>query len=396
MSTNKNLVFITEARFFCDSNGIVYYDRDFDIKLWDRYLQFFHELIVVARIQQVNDSEVKILVKNTNPNVKFVKLPYFVGLKALLVNFFALKNCLKDSLYSLRNNAFILRVPGIIGFNAAKILKKQKSPYGIEVVGDPSDVFAKGNFNHPLRPLLKFLAVSQLKFVVKGATSVLYVTQLTLQKKYPPKNNVLSIGVSDVRIDDNVIKSQSKLFTCKPVYQIISVGSLAQMYKSPDILLKSVKLINDQKNSFKVKLVWLGDGIYKSQMIKLSEDLNINNYVDFKGNVSHEEVMSQINTSDLFVLASKTEGLPRVIIEAMAMGLPIIATNVGGIPELLSQEVLVEPNNPDLLAKRIIDILENRIFYNDHSNKNLIKAQEFKNSVLDKKRRQFYNSIMNI
>jgi glycosyltransferase involved in cell wall biosynthesis len=76
------------------------------------------------------------------------------------------------------------------------------------------------------------------------------------------------------------------------------------------------------------------------------------------GFVSDEDLSSYYNVADLFVLPSKSgEGLPLVALEAMACGLPVIATNVGGIREVLSEDYgkLVPPNQPELFAKAALD-----------------------------------------
>ena len=76
------------------------------------------------------------------------------------------------------------------------------------------------------------------------------------------------------------------------------------------------------------------------------------------GFVSDEDLPSYYNAADLFVLPSKSgEGLPLVALEAMACGLPVVATDVGGIKEILLREYgkLVPPNDPQLLAEAVLD-----------------------------------------
>jgi glycosyltransferase involved in cell wall biosynthesis len=76
------------------------------------------------------------------------------------------------------------------------------------------------------------------------------------------------------------------------------------------------------------------------------------------GFVSDEDLPSYYNAADLFVLPSKSgEGLPLVALEAMACGVPVVATDVGGIKEILLQEYgkLVPPNEPQLLAEAVLD-----------------------------------------
>ena len=174
---------------------------------------------------------------------------------------------------------------------------------------------------------------------------------------------------------------------------MLSIGSLEQMYKSPDILIKSIKKLND--NNINCKLIWLGDGIFRAQMESLCKELNISHKVIFMGNVSAEEVRKQLNASDIFVLASRTEGLPRAIIEAMSLGLPCVGTNVGGIPELLNKEVLVPKNDEIALSDKIRKLINDPAFYNEQAKINLNNADLYKESVLIEKRNQFYSFLSN-
>lgn len=393
MTRSKKLIFVTEARFFRDKYNNFYCEKSFDINIWERYLTYFDEINVLARVQNISTSQTMQLVKISNVNINFLPLPYFIGLKQLLLQRKKLIEEIENNLKDAADYKVILRVPGSIGYYSAKYLKKKSLKYSVEIVGDPDEVFAKNNFRHPLRPLLRIIAVNQLKYVLEGCTAALFVTKTTLQDKYPLKHSQLSFGISDVNIPDDLIVTNPKEHTTKKIYKIISVGSLAQMYKSPDIVLKAVKSINDSQSDFKVELVWLGDGLYKNSMVNLAKELKIDSYVDFRGNVSRESVLDSMRGSDLFVLASRTEGLPRVVIEAMAMGLPIIATNVGGIPELINDKALVAKNNEEALAKKIIDILTNTDFYNEESKVNLENSKNYKMSHLNKLRNGYFNSL---
>jgi glycosyltransferase involved in cell wall biosynthesis len=92
----------------------------------------------------------------------------------------------------------------------------------------------------------------------------------------------------------------------------------------------------------------------KLQIAKLGIEANFR----LSGFVSDEDLQSYYNAADLFVLPSKSgEGLPLVALEAMACGLPVIATDVGGIREILMEDYgkLVAPNQPELLAKAVLD-----------------------------------------
>jgi glycosyltransferase involved in cell wall biosynthesis len=77
----------------------------------------------------------------------------------------------------------------------------------------------------------------------------------------------------------------------------------------------------------------------------------------------------------------------------MAEGLPCIASNVGGIPELLPEDVLVPVNNVDALAAMMEKFFNDADFYNSKANQNLEEAKKYKKSILDAKRLSFFNHL---
>jgi glycosyltransferase involved in cell wall biosynthesis len=106
--------------------------------------------------------------------------------------------------------------------------------------------------------------------------------------------------------------------------------------------------------------LWLvGDGPDRARLQSLAESPELDGRVRFLGFVSHgEELVRILDQSDVFVLASRSEGLPHSVVEAMARGLPVIATEIGGLPELLGDGtgVLLPPAQPDAVA-RVLDAL---------------------------------------
>ena len=108
----------------------------------------------------------------------------------------------------------------------------------------------------------------------------------------------------------------------------------------------------------KAKLVVVGDGYLMDTLKKTTRDLNMDHCVVFAG--FQQDVFKFLLDMDLFVLPSRTEGSPISIFEAMYAGLPVVSTTVGGIPEVVVNDVngtLVPPCDPDALAKAIIDLL---------------------------------------
>jgi glycosyltransferase involved in cell wall biosynthesis len=126
-----------------------------------------------------------------------------------------------------------------------------------------------------------------------------------------------------------------------------------------DTLIESANIA--VKKNPKIVFLVVGKGPDMSSVQMQIKQLGIEGNFRLTGFVPDEDLPLYYNTADLFALPSKSgEGLPLVALEAMACGLPVIATNVGGIKEIMVNDYgkLVPPNNPDALAKAILDFSE--------------------------------------
>jgi glycosyltransferase involved in cell wall biosynthesis len=116
--------------------------------------------------------------------------------------------------------------------------------------------------------------------------------------------------------------------------------------------------------------------------------------VEFLGALpAGDAVRKRLDASDLFVLASRQEGLPRSMIEAMARGLPCLGTNVGGIPELLPAEDRVAANDACALAGLIGQVIVNPERMNLMAARNLRKASEYEETNLRLRRNELYTAV---
>lgn len=380
------LFFATEARFV-KRHGLFYSLGGFSYHLWRRYLEHYDQIIVIARVTYDSTIAVNDSMLASYNNVSFIELPYYVGFSGYIKNRKHIHSIIRSNID--KNSCYICRLPGQIGGAVIDELNKEHIGYACEVVGNPWDVFSRGSIHHPLRPLIRIYSTLLLKQQVKNACACLYVTKSTLQNKYPVQDQVFSVGVSDVIIKDSDFASAPKILQKKDDYKLISVGSLAQMYKAPDVVLKAMSIL--KQKGISLSLTWLGDGKYKKEMIELANTLQLN--VDFRGNVSPNIVSDCLGCSDIFILVSRTEGLPRAIIEAMAHGLPCIGSRVGGIPELLDESVLVKKNSPKQLANLIEKMINDLDFTNNQSINNLFKAQAYREDILSEQRNSFFINI---
>jgi glycosyltransferase involved in cell wall biosynthesis len=383
-----NLTFVTEARFYQAKNG-KYYSKDisFNSKLFYRYLNYYEKIFVIARVFKIDKCHDDFLVDN----VEFLKLSPYSNITEFILHFF--QNIFLIFKYTRCNNVVISRGGGFLSLVSILACKINGRRIGIEVIGDPNEVFVRQVMTHPLTPFLRFLFRNIQKKVVKTADSVIYVTKSKLQNTYPAKNGAYVTYASNVMLLEDDIARFAKGMIKKDCYQLISIGSLEQMYKSPDVVIGAIHLLLSE--NYNVKLTWVGDGAYLNRMKELVENLKLQNSVLFTGTLSKEYVKMNLDNSDVFVLVSRTEGLPRAMVEAMARGLPCIGSNVGGIPELLSNQMIIEPNDSRALADKIKSIIDNRELADFHASINLERAKEYLTEGLEQRRLGFHKSLVN-
>jgi glycosyltransferase involved in cell wall biosynthesis len=214
------------------------------------------------------------------------------------------------------------------------------------------------------------------------------------------KENIIKIGTPPNYVnhtsDTNFLKEFRKKFADDSTKIILFVGHLIEL-KGAEFAIRAL-----QHTLEKTHLIIAGDGILMDSLKKLTKSLGLENRVTFFGMASLEQVGWLHDISDVFVcppiIDSKgfTENLCKVIPEAMESGLPVVATNVGGVPEIVQNEktgLLVEQKNPEDLAKAIDRILSDNILRNALVSNSKAIVDEFSLESLEQK---YVNSIKKI
>jgi phosphatidylinositol alpha-1,6-mannosyltransferase len=375
----------TEARFERTPDGAIWSPAAYGVALWQRYLDVFSSVMVAARVGDVRWPSAG-CVPASAPDIAFCPLPEYRGLRGFLRHARRVRRAVDDAVRS--TEAVIVRSPSPIGqFAAASALARHQS-YGAEIVGDPDQVFSSGAFRHPMRAVLRRTATAAQAHLARRATAVMFVTRQVLQRKYPTEGRAFS--ASDAPLDDaafEVASPHERNPQTAGVFRIVTVGALDQPYKGTAVLLEAVRRL--RRAGAAVSLTVVGGGRLLADLQARARAQRIDSDVIFLGQLDRNGVRAALDAAQLFVLPSLTEGLPRALLEAMARGLPAIATHVGGVPELLSQECLVPPGDADALGQKVLEAMHDDATRKVWSYRNRAVALEYHERLLGPVRQAF-------
>ncbi len=142
----------------------------------------------------------------------------------------------------------------------------------------------------------------------------------------------------------------------------IAVGTVANFYKTKGLeyLIEAVKMLGAEHKIQDVAFVIIGDGTEREKLELQIKESGIKNKIFLTGKLP--DARKYLAAFDIFVLPSVKEGFPWALLEAMAAKLPVIATNVGAVPEIIEDGkngFVVEPRKPELLAQKIKELMDN-------------------------------------
>lgn len=194
-------------------------------------------------------------------------------------------------------------------------------------------------------------------------TSNIYHKKSKTLHKFQNRTRTIFNGVDCKQFNPDVYAEDIKMdLEINDSKVVLFVAALTKWhrYKGLDILIESFRLICDMD----IKLLIVGGGDLKSEYEAHAKRLNLNDKVVFVGEVSDDLLPKYYSIADMLVLPSKdrSEGFGLTILEANASGKPVIGSNIGGIPGILTDNdngILVPPNNPTLLADAILRLVKN-------------------------------------
>ncbi|MFC1668263.1 glycosyltransferase [Chlamydiota bacterium] len=320
------------------------------------------------------------------------KIFYIPKLLRSLYGFFYFLSLIKLSKHIKRNFSFDCIYTNWLypdGFGVMLLSKIFKVPYIACGLGSDINMY----LDFPLRRRM-------IKKTIDSAASM-FVVSKALKRRLVQVGIKREVQVLYDGVDQSLFKPIKKELAWKELrvkanknkITIIYIGNLEE-WKGIFILLDAFILLLKDYRLKNIELFVIGGGpLYDTLYSKIIDEC-LEEYVFLQGEKPHKEISLWINASDLVCIPSFLEGLPNVLLESIACGKPVVATRVGGIPEVLSDEklgFLVERGNTDELAEKLHKTISNPELWNTD-----YISSKMKQFTWEENSKRLYNAICSV
>ena len=301
-----------------------------------------------------------------------ISMPLVGGLLAMLdlkMFYWSCSRLLRD-----QNDYDILHVNGLVGI--IKAIKNRTTPIVIRFPGPPS--------------LRDNDLIRQFDAVVVNGDAFLQIKKKIRGDVYdiPP-----GIDAEKFKLINNNIRSEYSIENDDKI--LLFVGRFAPLKNLP-FLIEGFKEVLKQRDNIKLMLV--GEGPLENRIKKLVKNYKLQKSVIFTGRIDNKELAKHYSAADIFVMPSVYDNFPNAVLEAMACELPVVATNVGGIPmqvEHGENGFLIESSNVQQFKDAIITLLDDESLAKEMGKRNRKEVKEKYNWMKSaKKLKGVYESIL--
>ncbi|MBG9909774.1 glycosyltransferase family 4 protein [Bacillus paranthracis] len=380
------IIFAISSQYYEGDDG-VWTTTSYNNTMWDEYLKIFDEIFVLAPLKKVSILPTGCKRAN-NKKVKFIDSSAIKKKDA--IGIIRMRNKVNLLVKSLDGG--ILHSPSFEAELAFSALKKYKKPYVVESRGEQSmhEGFLKAR-GIPFAKVVKQIFLKMHMRHLESAYGCIYVSD-TLRERYAPKKPIKAAVISDLRLPDSFIKTPRVWEQSSKPFKIINVGNLSP-YKDQKTLIKALHFIVENYNP-NIQLNIVGKGPLESELKQFVKELGIEKNVNFHGFVSWgEELFSLYDQNDLFALSSLTEGMPRVVLESLARGLPVVSTEVSGSIEILPKECIAPVGDYKTLAQAIIRLMESPYLLGELSSLGINEIRNYREGILKEKKINYFNEF---
>ena len=357
--------------------GIPYTIAAYGNSFWNQYSDVFEGIDVVGEAFKdgVDESQ---LIPITRNDVSVSIIPAMSRPSELFTESIRTCDCVLIKIISRKANL------------AIELAKKYNKPYMIGITGDLYGYLK--NTNSIIKKVYARVLYTQSLKAIKDCKFGTYVTQEYLQQIYPISGKMC--GFADVNIpyiDVRILEKRKKKIKAMTFASNINIGIVGAYHtanKGHDTIIKALGKLDNKQMYLRV----LGTGIKEDQdkWIEYGKFHNYSNIIFDKPVSGIEKVFEWIDNLDICVLPSRSEGLPRSIIEAISRGCPCITSNVCGLPELINKRWQHNPEDVEKLSKLIIEMIDNPELMETTAVENCEHSKNYEINYITQKRNDFF------
>jgi glycosyltransferase involved in cell wall biosynthesis len=269
----------------------------------------------------------------------------------------------------------LLEVPSLVGTAVwLQVLGRRRS-YGVEVLGDPNPLRGPTTAAvYPVRSAARACARAMQRWQCRRAAAAIYPTREYLQHEYPCPGPTAAVPAADLApewFQDVPPRAPS-------AHRLVGAGTLDDPAAGVNTLLFA--MAQCRAAGLEMSLTWIGDGPMRASLEALAGQLGVAPRVTFTGRGPAARVREILDAADLFVLPSRAGGATGALFEALARGLPCIASKIGDVPEHVHQGALVEPGVAHKLARRLSRFVQDEKFRGMLADHSLAAREELRRS----------------
>ena len=273
---------------------------------------------------------------------------------------------------------------------ALRIALKLKKDVLVEVTGF---IFESLWYHGTKGKLMALFNDLEYKRLMKNVDYACYVTNEALQKRYPARGKML--GCSDVELealDSSVLDARLQRIAKSKDKLIIGTAAFLDVnWKGQKNVVKALSILKKMGiTNIEYQLIGGGTG---QGIMNLAKELDVADQINIIGTLPHEQVFSWFDSIDVYVQPSFQEGLCRSIVEAMSRGCPVIASNVGGNYELVSENNLYNKHDVKALSN-ILKKFCDEVDLSKEAKTSFNIAKDYESNTLNTKRKRFYTEFI--
>lgn len=378
---------VDNIHLICNKNNEYYSSSIYSYDFYKRYLNVFDEVKVIGKTKHVDSVNTTDYLKISGPRLEVLELPWYQGMRAMfriLPKLIRIYRHVADDC-----DCCILRIAQVESF-LFYIFTKKRTPYCVEVVNDPETFGSRFD-------IIRNFSVYMTKKMTRKANGASYVTEHFLQSKYPCKAEFdikkgFKSHYSSIDLDEKGV-AEAPIEYSGGEFRIVHVSNAINTdVKGHTTLIKAFEKIS--KEIPEARLTIIGDGNKLDEYKKLVANLEVADKVTFTGRINDKNaLLSKLRDSNLMILPTKMEGLPRTIIEAMSVGLPCLSSPTAGVPELIDKKYLFPPEDVNSFAKKAIELIKSPAELREMSSRNIEESKKYCKTVLDARRTEFYLNL---